>query len=304
MTAKGFFGDGAGPRIVVCLKQVRHRYARTGLDPERKYLAPEDEVLLINPHDEAALNLAVEMKSQIGGKVAALVLGSIFAQEDLQRCLALGADVFVNVEGCVAEDTWSKSLAIAEALRRLSPTLVLCGLESLDGKNGQMGAFLARHLDLPFVSAIQKVDLDLGSRTARIQRAAGLGEREIVSSSLPAVLSVDAGAASMKLATIAGRRKAGDMVYRQFMLQGDLEKPMQRILEEIPPRPRCNAKDAPSPKLGWYERVENLLSGSSVDKQVRLLQGEPDRIAEDIVEFLVEMDILEPTPSEGPTKNS
>lgn len=305
MIEKGFCGDGAGPRIVVCLKQVRHRYARTGLAPDSNYLAPEDEVLLVNPHDEAALNLAVDLKSlRGGGEVVALTLGPIFAYEELQRCLALGADAFYHVDGCVGGDTWSKSLAIADALRRLSPALVLCGLESLDGRNGQMGAFLARHLDTPFVSAINKVELDWDHEVAWIQRAAGQGEREIVSCPLPAVMSVDAGAVGLRLPTIGGRRKAGALVSHEVMLAGDPGEPMLRVLETRPPRPRCKAKAAPDAYLDWYQRVEKLLAGSSGDKQVRLLQGDPGRMATEIVDFLVEREILEPVSGDRPTEAS
>ena len=292
--------NGATLRIVVCLKQVRHRYARTGLDPKSNYLAPEDEVLLVSPHDEAALNLAVNLKAQMGGgELTALTLSPIFASDDLERCLALGADAFYQLDGCPTEDTWSKSLAIAGALQCLSPTLVLCGLESLDGRNGQMGAFLARHLGLPFISAIQKMDLTLDQMTARVQRAAGQGEREIVSCHLPAVLSVDAGAVAMRLATVPGRRKARTLVRREFILQGAGKEAMLRVLETLPPRPRCKSKQAPDANLGWYQRVEQLLSSSSVDKQVRMLQGDPAQIAKEIVEFLVEREILEPASVDG-----
>ncbi len=37
-------------RIAVCVKQISHAYARTGIDPERDFLAPEDEVFRVNPY--------------------------------------------------------------------------------------------------------------------------------------------------------------------------------------------------------------------------------------------------------------
>jgi hypothetical protein len=75
---------------------------------------------------------------------------------------------------------------------------------------------------------------------------------------------------------------------------------MLRTLEIMPPRPRCHAKPAPDSELGWYQRVDQLLSGSSVSKQARLLQGDPAQMAEEIVEFLLEREILEPATDGSP----
>jgi len=49
-------------RIIVCVKQIRQTYARTGMDPEQYFLKPEDSVYRINPYDEAALELALQHK--------------------------------------------------------------------------------------------------------------------------------------------------------------------------------------------------------------------------------------------------
>ncbi|MCB2191293.1 MAG: hypothetical protein KQI62_06990 [Deltaproteobacteria bacterium] len=297
MNDQGHRVDQDGVRIVVCLKQVRHRYARTGRDPQENYLAPEDEVLLVNPHDEAALNLAVDLKQQIGsGEVLALTLGPIFAPDDLNRCLALGADAFYRVRGEQDQDTWGKSLTLAGAIRSLDAAIILCGLESLDNRNGQMGAFLAQHLGLPFICAIRKVSLGSGGTTARVQRGAGRGEQEVVVCPLPAVFSVDVGAAEMRLATVPGRRKARAMACQELTPTGPAPEPMLRALEVAPPLPRGKSKPAPDADMDWYQRVDELLSGSSVDKQARFLEGDPAKLARDIVEFLVERGILEPAP--------
>ena len=54
-------------RIVVCVKQIVHIYARTGMDPERNYLAPEDRVLRVNPYDETAMEMASSIKFDMEG---------------------------------------------------------------------------------------------------------------------------------------------------------------------------------------------------------------------------------------------
>ena len=51
-------------KIIVCAKQIRHTYARTGTLPETHYISPEDSIYRIDPHDEAALELALGLKDQ------------------------------------------------------------------------------------------------------------------------------------------------------------------------------------------------------------------------------------------------
>ena len=53
-------------KIGVCIKQVCHVYARTGKDPERSFLAPEDKVFLASPYEEWALELALRAKEPPG----------------------------------------------------------------------------------------------------------------------------------------------------------------------------------------------------------------------------------------------
>ena len=53
-------------RIIVCVKQICHTYARTGMDPEKNFLAPDDKIYRVNPHDEVAMGLAW---TQAGGEL-------------------------------------------------------------------------------------------------------------------------------------------------------------------------------------------------------------------------------------------
>ena len=52
-------------KIIVCAKQIRHTYARTGISPESHFICPEDGVYRVNPHDEAALELALRLKDAV-----------------------------------------------------------------------------------------------------------------------------------------------------------------------------------------------------------------------------------------------
>ena len=142
-------------RIIVCVKQIRLTYARTGMDPEQYFLKPEDSVYRVNPYDEAALELALQAKErQDDVEIILLTLGPIIAETELRRCLALGADDIYQIEMDEELDPWSKSKLLVRATKDIGAELVLCGKESLDKQNGQVGALMAHRLDMPFLSAV------------------------------------------------------------------------------------------------------------------------------------------------------
>ena len=78
--------------IVVCIKQIEQVYARSGKDPERHFLTSKDRIVRINPYDEAALEAALRIKEHVPeAHIILLTLGTLIAEKELRRCLALGA---------------------------------------------------------------------------------------------------------------------------------------------------------------------------------------------------------------------
>ncbi|UCG04886.1 MAG: hypothetical protein JSV83_13250 [Desulfobacterales bacterium] len=104
-------------KIIVCIKQIRHTYARTGMDHARHFLAPEDDVYRINPHDEVALELALRVKdTRENIEIVLITLGPLIADEALRRCLAMGADHLFRVDCNSGMDSWKKSLALSQTI--------------------------------------------------------------------------------------------------------------------------------------------------------------------------------------------
>ena len=94
-------------RIAVCVKQISHAYARTGIDPERDFLAPEDEVFRVNPYDELAVAVALRTKRLVGeGEISVLTLGPIIAEKELRRCMAMGVDHLYQIDIPGRVDPW------------------------------------------------------------------------------------------------------------------------------------------------------------------------------------------------------
>ena len=242
-------------KIIVCAKQIRHTYARTGISPESHFICPEDGVYRVNPHDEAALELALRLKDEHDNiTVTLLTLGPMIAENEIRRCLATGADDLyqIKINGQPSShsdpldqpDPWVKSDLMTRAVKELKGDLVLCGKESLDKGSGQLGALLAHRLDLPFVSAITDLSMDATGGTLQVQRSAGRGVREIIECRLPAVLSVNLGS-ELRLPEFARRQWAKTYAPRQLDYGDDIDAPKIVCTRRFQPRPRPKIVSAP-----------------------------------------------------------
>ena len=280
-------------RIIVCVKQICLTYARTGMDPGQYFLAPEDKLYRVNPYDEAALELALQIKELQGsGEIILLTLGPIIAEVELRRCLARGADDIYQIDAEGEMDPWDKSLLLARAIGDMGADLILCGKESLDKRNGQVSAFVAQHLGMPFVSAI--VDLSVtDSGTARAKRSAGRGVREAVECLLPAVFSVDLGLHEPRLVTYEGKRRARSIEIRRLDYREWMSARKTNSMGVVPPRPRTKRIPPPDSGLEAFYRIGQLLLGSRVEKQGAILRGDPESQAAGMISFLDEHGFLE-----------
>lgn len=274
-------------KIVVCVKQISHTYARTGMDPERDFLAPEDEVFRVNPYDELAVAVALRTKELVGeGEISVLTLGPIIAEKELRRCMAMGAEHLYQIDITGRVDPWQKSIFLARAIKGIGADLVLCGKESIDSRNSQVGAFVSHHLEIPFVSCIRDISISSGKRSLEVQRSAGRGIREVIECPLPAVLSVDAGAIEPPFPTYENKKESQTLPVQKIIYDKDNVFPQSICTKTFPPRPRPKKAPAPDPSLDAFYRIGQLLTGSQVEKKGEMLTGSPESQVEGIISFL------------------
>jgi electron transfer flavoprotein beta subunit len=280
-------------RVIVCVKQICLTYARTGMDPGQYFLAPEDKLYRVNPYDEAALELALQIKEiQGSGEIILLTLGPIIAEAELRRCLARGADDIYQIDTEGGMDPWDKSRLLARVIGDMGADFILCGKESLDKRNGQVGAFIAQHLGMPFVSVIVNLTIT-DNATARAKRSAGRGVREAVECPLPAVFSVDLGLHEPRLVTYEGKRRARSIEIRRLDYREWISAGKTTSMGVLAPRPRPKRIPPPDSRLEAYDRIQQILSGSRVEKQGAILRGDAESQAEGIISFLDEHGFLE-----------
>jgi electron transfer flavoprotein beta subunit len=288
-------------KIIVCLKQIQHIYTRTGSNPEKKYINTEDSIYRVNPYDEAALELALRLKDadpQIS--VAGLSIGPMIAEPQLRRCLAAGADQLYQIEWPPASEhdplkqpsAWIKAQLLQQAAQELKADIILCGKESLDKGNGQVGALLAQNLQWPFISAINNIQLDENNGKARVQRNAGKGVRVYLESALPSVFSVDLGV-ELRLPTHERKNWANAYPIAAMPIEAAASVPMTTCRGIFQPRPRTKVVPAPDSRLNAFDRINQLLTGSTVEKKGEMLTGSTDSQVEGIVHFLKENGYLE-----------
>jgi len=272
-------------KIIVCMKQIYHTYARTGTDPDKLYIAPEDTIARINPYDEAALETALCFKDEHPEtEIVLLTLGPLIAESELRRCLAMGADNIVHIDVEQMTDPKKKAVLLAKAVKEISADIVLCGKESLDTQNGQVGAFLAHNLGLPFVSSV------LGYRSKNdsleVLRSAGRGVREKVECQLPALFSIDLGHNTPRLPTYMAKKRARSFQIQKMSYDESETGELNFSANVTPPRPRPKKAIAPDNSLDSFCRIEQLLAGTRVEKKGKVLQGDPEYLSDEIINFL------------------
>jgi electron transfer flavoprotein beta subunit len=254
------------------------------MDPSKGFLEPEDKIYMVNPCDEVALEMGLRLKESLG-EVTLLTLGPIIAESELRRCLGMGADRLMQIEADERMDPWRKSFFLARAIKEIGAGLILCGKESLDRQSGQVGAYVSHRLGLPFVSAVVSATMSPGTGTVEAERRAGCGVRELIGCSLPAVLSVDMGL-EVRLPKFEDKQRAlsAPVEKRVYPEEGDLARTVVRTI--FPPRPRPKDVFTPDSRLGAFERIQQLLMGSRVEKKGSMLTGSVDSQVDGIVSFL------------------
>ncbi|MGE5842806.1 MAG: electron transfer flavoprotein subunit beta/FixA family protein [Deltaproteobacteria bacterium] len=262
------------------------------MDPARRFLMPEDEIFMVNPFDEVAVEMGLRFKQSLGqGEVILLTLGPVIAESGLRRCLGMGADRLVHIEADQDMDPWRKSFFLSRAIREIGAGLVLCGKESLDRQSGQVGAYLAHRLGMPFVSAMVSGTVNPRTGTVEAERRAGRGVREVMTCALPAVLSVDMGL-EVRLPKFEDRRRAESVRFETLVYTSEAERSRTRVAKVFTPIPRPKKVFTPDSRLDAFERIQQLLMGSRVEKKGSLLTASVEAQVDGILSFLTKHGFL------------
>ena len=188
-------------KIAVCAKYVPV-VARIRFDYEQKTIIREGVPSEVNSFDMLGIVRAAELKEEGVDEIVAVSMGPPQAKEGLLQCLAMGADrgVLVTDRALAGSDTLATARALALALARESPDLVICGRNSSDSETGQVGPEVAELMDLPHISEVRKLDYRPESNSILVERVTDEGY-QVVECSLPALVCVTEGVATEQFPT-------------------------------------------------------------------------------------------------------
>ena len=139
-----------------------------------------------------ALEMALALKEQHGGKVSLLSMGPPLFDQYLRVALSMGADraYLLSDQRFAGADTLATTYTLAKGIEKIgSVDLVFCGEESSDGATGQVPPGLAEWLGCSLISMVSEIRYDPNGETIQGQREI-MGGYEVVEVPIPAVISV------------------------------------------------------------------------------------------------------------------
>ncbi|MEC0229060.1 electron transfer flavoprotein subunit beta/FixA family protein [Paenibacillus alba] len=175
---------------------------------------------VINPYDEYAVEQAIQIRDDVGGKVTLLSVGAERTAEALRTALAMGADEAVLIsDERIQGDEFEVAEILASYLRGQSYDLLLGGNFSVDNGAGQVAIRLASLLGLPHAASITKLEITGGQALAHRDAE---GDIEVLELPLPALFTAQQGLNEPRYPSLPGIMKAKKKPFQHLTLD-DLE---------------------------------------------------------------------------------
>lgn len=180
--------------IAVCVKAVPNseQYDKIQLDPVKKTVVREGIDSVINAADYHAIELAMQLKEKLGGKVTLVSMGPDSVAVQLREGLSYGCDEAYLVSGRKfgGADSLATSYTLAETIKKIGPfDLVLLGNVSEDGATAHVPSQLGELLELPHMTDVTFFEME-SDHAVRVRKEVGRAVQEY-RVELPAVFGVD-----------------------------------------------------------------------------------------------------------------
>ena len=194
--------------IIVPIKQVPET-GNVKIDEEKGTMVRDGVESIVNPLDLYAIEVALQLKEDHGGKITVLSMGPMKAETAIKEALSMGCDdgVLLSDRAFAGSDTWATSYALSNAIKKLGDfDLIVTGVRATDGDTGQVGPGIAAFLDLPlatFASGIKEVT----DNTITVERLLESGY-ETLRLPLPCLLTVVREISYPRLPTLRGKQRS------------------------------------------------------------------------------------------------
>jgi len=146
---------------------------------------------IFNHEDRVALELALQVKDNYGGKVSVITMGPPRASDVLRECLYMGADeaYLISDRKFAGADTLATSYVLAEAIKKIGDYhFIFAGRQAIDGDTAQVGPQTADKLNIPQVTYVEEI-IEVKKSSVKVKKKIE-GGFEILESSLPVLITV------------------------------------------------------------------------------------------------------------------
>jgi electron transfer flavoprotein beta subunit len=177
-------------KIIVCIKQVPGTN-EVKTDPETNTIIRENVPAIINPFDTYAIEEAVRIKERTGAFIYGISMGIPLAEDMLKEAVSLGIDkgILMTDRKFAGADTLATAYTLSKGIERIGEfDLIICGRQATDGDTAQVGASLARTLNIAYATDISKI-IEIKDNEIHCLKITDDGYEEILIK-LPALITV------------------------------------------------------------------------------------------------------------------
>ena len=178
-------------KVLVCISKAPDTTSKIAFTDGDTKFDTNGVKYIVNPYDEwYALVKGIELKEAHGGTVTTITIGGAEDEPTIRKALAIGADEASQVAAEIANYAKANNFDV-----------VLLGKETIDYNGSQVGSMVAEHLDMPFISLAER--LEINGSTASLDREI-TGGVQTVEVELPIVVSCLKGMAEARIPNMRG----------------------------------------------------------------------------------------------------
>ena len=197
-------------RVLVCVKRVPAPGAKINITEDGQSVDATNLGHTMSPHEECALELAVQLVEAHGGESHVLTLGTAEADEQCRWAASIGITKATLVDaGSMDWDPQRTARAITDSIRSIEEVdggfdVMIFGNESADTGGFQVGVRVSRALGRPMVNAIKGVEISEDGATLEARRETDNGF-EVYQLPMPCAIGVKEGITWPRYPTMRGR---------------------------------------------------------------------------------------------------
>ena len=187
-------------KILVCISCVPDTTSKIVIDPATSQISSQGLTFIVGPYDDYALSRAIELKESHSAELVVLHVGGPESEPLIRKCLALGADSAVRIDGNPISSN-QIATAIVNYVKSNPVDLILMGKESIDYNSGNVHGLVAGALGYVHFNPVMHLDLTEEGLELEVEIDGGKME---VSCTLPAVLGCQEPIAEWKIPSMRG----------------------------------------------------------------------------------------------------